>query len=239
MDDLEFRRRLLSDPHDRSDEILQKILDDQQNRQYVEGLLNLDSKIEQAFHVDVPDDLADKIIFAHSPAKKQVNMSSRMFALAASLIFAIGLGVGQINWGNVLVSPAHASLENMAMHHIEHGEQFISGINEGNSEQEVNAKLSVYSYRLSSDFPYHIYYLNHCGFSATQHALHMVFAGQHGRVTAFVTKIHSDKKIDFTQQGMKGQIIPLEKGSLVLIGSKQENIDALSQTITPLLTFTQ
>lgn len=237
MDDLEFRRRLLSDPKDRSDEVLHKILADKNNRQYADNLTSLDNKLEQAFNIDVPDDLADKIIFAHSPAKKQVSMSSRMFALAASIIFTIGLSVGQINWGQVLISPAYANLEGMAMEHIIHGEQFAYDIDENNSEQEVNAKLSTYAYKLNGSFPFHLYYLNHCSFGREHSALHMVFAGKEGKVTAFISKIKVPKANVFFQKGLKGEIVPLEKGSLVLIGEENENIQALSQKITLLLSL--
>ncbi|HCH02822.1 MAG TPA: DUF3379 domain-containing protein [Vibrio sp.] len=240
MDDLELRRRLLSDPNDKSDDILVELRTNPKNKNYAESLQQLDKKIEQALTVDVPDDLADKILFQHNASDQpHISFSRKAFALAASIIFTFGLLVGQINWGNFLVEPAHASLDSMAIHHIKEEEPFIVGVNEGNGAQEINAKLSAYSYKLNGDFPYHIYYLNHCGFSHDHHALHMVFQGKQGRVTAFISNIEAKQTSQFTQGNMQGEIIPLTQGSLVLVGEKGENIAALSQKITPMLNFDQ
>ncbi|WP_089137405.1 DUF3379 family protein [Vibrio rumoiensis] len=234
MDDLELRRRLLSDPNDKSDDILKELHTNHQNKKYAESLQELDKKIEQAFRVEVPDDLADKIIFKQTPHKPQIHFSRRAFALAASVIFTFGLLIGQINWGSIIIQPAHASLDQMAMHHIIEEEPFIDGVNEGNNEQEIRAKLNVCSYSLDGEFPYHIYYLNHCGFSHDHHALHMVFRGQKGRVTAFISNIEAKESSQFNQGGMQGEITPLPQGSLVLVGEKGEDIAALSQKIAPM-----
>ncbi|WP_105903286.1 DUF3379 family protein [Vibrio gangliei] len=237
MDDLEFRRRLLSDPTDDSQDILSELNQSPQRKKYAEGLLDLEHKLENAFKVDVPDDLADKIIFQSTSPKRTVNVSRRVLALAASVIFTFGLFIGQVNWGALLVTPAHASLETMAMNHVKEEEAFTAYINEANSSQEIQAKLQVYSYQLVSDFPYHIYYLNHCGFSPKHHALHMVFQGKNGRVTAFVSNIEARTQSQFEDSGMSGEITPLKQGSLVLVGEKGEDLTALSQQIAPLLTF--
>ncbi|OEF23681.1 DUF3379 family protein [Vibrio rumoiensis] len=237
MDDLEFRRRLLSDPTDRSDEIIEQIQSSSVDRKYADSLTELNHKIEQAMMVDVPDDLADKIIFATSESKPRINMTKQAFALAASIIFTIGLAIGQINWGALVVSPAHASLDNMAIHHIQEEDPFIQGVNEANNEQEVQAKLGSYSYKMASSFPYHIYYLNHCGFSAEHHALHMVFQGKKGRVTAFISNIAAPKASNFTKDNMKGVITPLPKGSLIVVGDMDEDVTEISQQLAPMLTL--
>lgn len=237
MDDLEFRRRLLSDPNDNSSDILSDIHTNQHSKKYADSLLDLNEQLEQALRVDVPDDLADKIIFNHSPNKPQINLSRQMFALAASVIFTFGLIIGQVNWGNVVVQPAHASLDRMALHHIKEEEPFLEGINEANAEQEMRSKLGVYSYHLTNDFPYHIFYLNHCGFSDEHHALHMIFQGKKGRVTAFISNIKAPKKQQFTQSDMHGEITPLTQGSLILVGETGEDIKALSERIAPMFQF--
>ncbi|GLT16219.1 DUF3379 family protein [Vibrio algivorus] len=239
MDDLEFRRRLLSDPNDKSDDILAELRTNPQNKNYVESLQELDKKIEQAFKVEVPDDLADKIIFQNASIKPTLHLTSKAWALAASIIFTFGLLIGQVNWGNLLIKPAYAQLDKMAINHILDEEPFIANMNEGSTKQEIQSKLNVYSYQLNGDFPYHIYYLNHCGFSQEHHALHMVFQGKQGRVTAFVSNIEAKQTSQFTQDNMQGEIIPLTQGSLILVGEKGEDIAALSQKIAPMFHFNQ
>lgn len=235
MDDLEFRRRLLSDPSEQSDEIINKIQSNDRNRKYAENLKQLDHQIEQAMKVEVPDDLADKIIFNTSNEKPKIEISKQAFALAASVIFAVGLVVGQVNWGAIVVTPAHANLGDMAVEHIQAEQHFIKGVNEANNEQEMTSKLASYSYQLTSAFPYKLYYLNHCGFTPDHHALHMVFQGEQGRVTAFVSNVATTKASDFDKEGMKGAIVPLAKGSLVVVGNENENVTSIANQLAPLL----
>ncbi|MDG3396194.1 DUF3379 family protein, partial [Vibrio parahaemolyticus] len=58
MDDLEFRRRILSDPKQKDEEILQALAASDANSKFVDDVLDLDAKIKQAMNVDVPEDLA-------------------------------------------------------------------------------------------------------------------------------------------------------------------------------------
>lgn len=66
MDDLEFRRRILSDPKQKDEEILQALAASDANSKFVDDVLDLDAKIKQAMNVDVPEDLADKILFSQT-----------------------------------------------------------------------------------------------------------------------------------------------------------------------------
>ncbi|MFV0575682.1 MAG: DUF3379 family protein [Vibrio sp.] len=237
MDDLEFRRRLLSDPNSISDDILDKVHSDHKHKKYVENLCSLDQDIERAMNVDVPDDLADKILSKTMPQKSELRFSKRAFAVAASFIFIFGLLVGQVNWRNVFVQPAQASLEEMAIYHLTKDEQLTRDTDENNSNIALQAKLNPYSYELAKEFPYHIYYLNHCGFNSAHHALHMIFQGDIGRVTAFISNIATEKTQKFTEANMHGEITPLQNGSLVLVGEDGENISEISKVIAPLFQY--
>ncbi len=60
MDELEFRRRVMSDPKARDPELLEATKTSEANAKYLDDILGLDARIEQAMKVDVPDDLADR-----------------------------------------------------------------------------------------------------------------------------------------------------------------------------------
>lgn len=90
MDDLEFRRRILSDPKQKDEEILQALAASDANSKFVDDVLDLDAKIKQAMNVDVPEDLADKILFNQTSSaldEKVVkpNFVRKAMALAASV----------------------------------------------------------------------------------------------------------------------------------------------------------
>ncbi|MGL1018950.1 DUF3379 family protein, partial [Vibrio vulnificus] len=53
MDDLEFRRRILSDPKSRDEEVLQALNSSDSNAKFAEDVLDLDAQIKQAMKVDV------------------------------------------------------------------------------------------------------------------------------------------------------------------------------------------
>ncbi len=91
----------------------------------------------------------------------------KAMAIAASVAFTAGLLVGQIQWGNLLISPAQASLSDMAVQHVIHEEGFVNRLDEQADMQQINAKMRPFAYKMEGDFPYHVYYLNHCGLVKT------------------------------------------------------------------------
>ncbi|WP_262365066.1 DUF3379 domain-containing protein, partial [Vibrio cholerae] len=123
MDELEFRRKVMSDPKQRDNDTLDMMTSSEANAKFVDDVLQLDKQIAQAFKVDVPDDLADKILFKQTTLVEDEKVIRPQFvrkamAIAASVAFTAGLLVGQIQWGNLLISPAQASLSDMAVQHV-------------------------------------------------------------------------------------------------------------------------
>ncbi|MGF1739713.1 DUF3379 domain-containing protein [Vibrio profundum] len=238
MDDLEFRRQIMSDPKHRNNDIKAAIERSEANAKLTDDILELDSQIANALNVSVPDDLADRILFNQSSAETgkvvKPNFARRSMAMAASVAFVVGLVAGQIHWGNLLVSPAQASLEHTAMQHVIDEYPFVDKIDEKVTNQQINAKLSPFAYQFDKPFPYHVYYLNHCGFGQSN-ALHMVFQGKKGKVTLFVTNVASKQNIDFNKQGMSGVVKPIGNSSLIIVGQQGENVEHIAQQIANII----
>ncbi|MDF2153769.1 DUF3379 domain-containing protein [Vibrio sp. CAU 1672] len=239
MDDLEFRRRILSDPKHRDKEVLQALAGSDANNKFVEDVLDLDIKIKQAMNIDVPEDLADKILFSQTSSTLdskvlRPNFMRKAMALAASVAFTAGLLVGQINWGELVTPPAYASLADTAIEHVITESPFVNTLDENVSHGQLNTKLQPFHYQFSGGFPYHVYYLNHCGFGE-ENAIHLVFQGEKGKVTLFLTGIPSDKPFDFNQQGMIGIVQPVGEASMILVGNQGEDMAAIASTLIPLI----
>ncbi|BCL70669.1 hypothetical protein VINI7043_24687 [Vibrio nigripulchritudo ATCC 27043] len=234
MDDLEFRRRIMSDPKDRDDEIEMAISENSANGKFVDDILSLDAQIEKAMKVDVPDGLADRILFNQSAETEQPKFAKKALAMAASVAFAFGLLVGQVNWGGLVVTPAYATLANTALAHVTAEKPFINPIDENVSSTQINVKMKPFAYHFSQNFPYHVYYLNHCGFGKSN-AMHMVFEGEHGRVTLFVTNIPAPKSEKFVKDGMSGIVMPLMDASMVIVGSMDEDVEKIAETLKPII----
>jgi hypothetical protein len=150
--------------------------------------------------------------------------------LAASVAFAFGLLFGQVNWGNVVVSEAQASLPEMAMKHFNAEKSFIESLNEDPSIEQINAKLLPFAYQLGQSFPYHVFYINHCGFGDSN-AMHIVFEGEKGKVTLFLTGIATDQVESFDKDGMSGVVKPMGNSSFILVGEKGEDLAKIGESI--------
>ena len=142
--------------------------------------------------------------------------------------------VGQVNWGNAFVSPAQASLADTAMKHVVDEKSFISGLDEQVTSQQINAKMNPFAFQFDEAFPYHVYYLNHCGFGKSN-AMHMVFQGEKGKVTLFLTGIPTDKPVDFDEKGMSGSVTPIDDSSLILVGEDGEDVSKIAEKLTKMI----
>lgn len=239
MDELEFRRKVMSDPKQRDNDTLDMMTSSEANAKFVDDVLQLDKQIAQAFKVDVPDDLADKILFKQTTLVEDEKVIRPQFvrkamAIAASVAFTAGLLVGQIQWGNLLISPAQASLSDMAVQHVIHEEGSSTDWMNKRTCSKSMPRCGLLPNKMEGDFPYHVYYLNHCGFGK-DNAVHMVFQGEKGKVTLFFTPIHSAQSSLFKQEGMAGIIEPVGNASLILVGEKDENLTNIANKLMPMI----
>ncbi|WP_375750841.1 DUF3379 domain-containing protein [Vibrio sp. HN007] len=234
MDDLEFRRRILSEPKFRDEALLNAMEESEVNARFADDIFKLDAKLEDAFKVDVPDDLADRILFNQTAQPVKPSFTKRALAMAATVAFTAGVLIGQVNWSPLLVNPAYAGLASTAMEHVEHESPFTDKLDERVTSNQINAKLAPFSYQFTEAFPYHVYYLNHCGFGESN-ALHMVFQGEKARVTLFVTNIGSENELDFSKDGMSGVVIPVDGSSMILVGTDGEDIQKIASVLTPII----
>ena len=231
MDDLEFRRRLLADPFDNSQDMAEARNASITNRKLSDELQQLDSKLEQAMKVDVPDDLADRILFHQSgqPSKKSWKPRT-LVAMAASVAFVFGLFVGQYNQG---VGPDnhHLEIAQIAMDHVKHEAGFVSNIDESVSLSQVNAKLTPFGSSFN-EVPGHIYYVNHCGFG-DKFALHMVMGTPEGKVTVFVVpEQQSPDMTQFEGSDMQGVVMPVQNASLIVVGDKGQDVSPVAKSLS-------
>ncbi|UTT85230.1 DUF3379 domain-containing protein [Vibrio pelagius] len=238
MDDLEFRRRILSEPKQRNQDIMDAAANSEANSKFLDDVLALDKQIHSAMNVDVPDDLADRILFNQTSYEEskviKPTFARRAMAMAASVAFVAGLLVGQINWGNALVSPAQASLADTALKHVVTEKPFVEVLDENVSSEQINTKMNPFAFQFDDTFPYHVYYLNHCGFGKSN-AMHMVFQGEKGKVTLFLTGIPSDKSQNFEEDGMSGSITPIDDSSLILVGMEGEDVDKIAEKLSKMI----
>lgn len=230
MDDLEFRRRLFADPNDISPEMIETRNASLANRKLSDELLSLDSKLERAMKVDVPDDLADRILFHQTGQPDKKTYKTKAFlGLAASVVFLAGLFVGQFT-GFINPATSQPKLAQMALEHIHQESPFINGIDEAVSLTQVNAKLTPFGTQFN-DLPGHVYYVNHCGFG-DQNALHMVMDTAQGKITVFLVPTDTVSSLTtFADNNMQGVVLPAHNADLIVVGKKGLDITPVAQRL--------
>ena len=229
MDDLEFRRRILADPNDTSPEIVAAKNASIANQKLSDELLQLNAKIDNVLKVDVPDDLADRILFHQSGQPERRQFPPRFhLALAASIAFVFGLFAGQFT---TLLSTGDygGEIAQIALDHVYNEAAFIDNIDESVSLQQVNAKLTPFGSALT-ELPGHIYYVNHCGFGGNN-ALHMVMATDSGKVTVFVVPEKSQEMSSFSDNNLNGVVMPVQNASLIVIGNKGQDVAPIATSL--------
>jgi hypothetical protein len=234
MDDLEFRRRVISDPKSRDAEVAQHAEANPSDAKFIDEMLSLDARIEQAMRVDVPEDLADKILFQNSNNVVKASFGKRALSIAASVAFAVGLAAGQLNWGALIAQPAYASITDTAMEHVHDERPFTNALDEQAGMPQLNMKLKPFEFQFTEEFPYHIYYLNHCGFGDSM-AMHVEFAGEKGRVTLFITRIAADSAKQFSDDVYAGELMPMGDASLIVVGEQNEDLGAIVERLTSII----
>jgi len=65
--------------------------------------------------------------------------------------------------------------------------------------------------------------------------MHMVFQGEKGKVTLFLTGIPTDKSVDFDEEGMSGSVTPIDNSSLILVGEDGENVSKIAEKLTKII----
>ncbi|MGB2078658.1 MAG: DUF3379 family protein [Vibrio sp.] len=220
MSDDELARILAENPH-----LLDESIDDE-----------FEKAMKQAMHVEAPQGLEAKLKqipfqdAAQSANDNKISLPKPALAVAASVMFAFGLAAGQINWGNLLVSPANAQVEQL-IEHVE-GEQVLVPKGDVNySAAQINPKLAAYGYQFKSDLPYPVRYMNNCGFINKTHAMHMQVQGQSGADIIVFIAHEKPMLTEFEREGHKGLTYPIKQGVLVLMTQGEDDLQQVARDI--------
>ena len=236
MDDLEFRRRLLADPDDNDPELISTKNQSTTNRHFANELHQLDQQLKKTLNVDIPDNLADRILFRQSSQAQPKNHPTYKrylsYGLAASVMFIVGVMVGQQDFHpsqpqQQVFTPA--SMSTIALQHVNAEAQFVDHTDEAVTLQQVNAKLKPFGTSMNQ-LPGHIYYLNYCGFDGNR-ALHMVVGTDTGKMTVFIVPQTSSKMATDSDNINQSLLLPLQDASLIIVGDKNEKLMPIAEKL--------
>ncbi|KMT65821.1 DUF3379 family protein [Catenovulum maritimum] len=231
MDDLEFRRRIYADPKHQDSELKQVMLQDPAKRKFAEDMQQFDKQIEDALKIDVPEDLASKILFKQALETQTSSNKSKTkayIAIAASVAFAIGISLNIYQTNGVNPQPAFVDL---MLDHVHHETNIYENLDLNVSLTEVNAKLASFGGELNRKVG-HIYSANFCQMGTIK-ALHLITDGEHGKVSVFIMpKVVDVKEIpNFSDQYYTGQGSRFKTADFVYVGNKGEDVEKIKKQL--------
>ena len=229
MDELEFRRRLYSDPNSSEQEIIDAINSDTKRKQFSDELKSFDNQISNAMNVDVPDNLAEKLILRQSlHSHQQTKKKSRIhLAMAASVAMFVGIGASFIMTSSVYTNVADYSLA-----HYHHEADKFS--NTGSSDYTLASfNQSVTDLNVSfSDKLGKLISSDECYFDG-MNSMHLVFEGLVDNVTIFIVpkNEHLKYQTSFNEGNIHGITHQYKGGDVIIMGNKNEPLEHWQQKI--------
>lgn len=247
MDDLEFRKRALANPHDLDADFVAAVAANPERNQFVDELKSLDGKISAIVQsVAVPAGLAERLKSRRrveatpaeakvTPMTPQKSTFRRYYALAASFVIAIGVTL------SVGMQSAKLSAADLEFHDsvVQHVYREVSRYENGLADmdwQQINSVIAEAGGHLREDEnikSMHIKFANGCRIIPGGNGAHIVLEGSKGSISVII--VHSSpvtKKFDVNDSRFVGKIIPLQGGNLIIIGEKDEPLETYESVIT-------
>ena len=233
MDELEFRRRLLSNPATTDDAMIRELATDPDKQKLHNELLLLDQQLKTTLSVPVPPGLADRLMLGQSLLEhKKIRQRRWWLGLAASLVLVAGLMHQRDH-----LYPWPDDVAGHALAHVYHEMPQLQDNHTLVDLTKVNLLLADLGGQLRS-WPGTIRYARFCHFQGTR-SLHLILNTEQGPVTVFVLpKNHGlEQHGDFGDDQFHGHNLQLAKADLVLVAAKDQALTSIATTLQQQLQF--
>ncbi|QFU22133.1 DUF3379 domain-containing protein [Shewanella eurypsychrophilus] len=223
MDELKFRRQAYGEPNCQDDDFLAAMKAAPEREAFINDLKKLDKKLDRAFKIDVPEDLAAKLLLNQQlhQHQSQRRKSGFTLALVASVAFIAGISF-------TLLRMAPVDLGQHALAHVYHESKALS-TDQNVSFNDVNFQLASMGTTGNAQFtqqPGKVYYSTFCDFQGVK-SLHLVMQGEQGKVTLFIVPVEERMVLEqvFADNKYQGEGFETDNAYMLLVG---ENINDLS-----------
>ena len=232
MDELEFRRRIYADPETTDSDVVEAAKADESKRSFWNEQKQLDKQFKQALKVEVPDDLASKLIWQQSADEfTRYKRRSRWYvAMAASVAFTIGIGLTM--WYHQPLSIGGQALAHMQYAEMEHAHSLLPV-----DLNMVNAKLASFGGSLSEMLD-GIEVANYCHLS-TVRSLHLIVNTPQGKMSVFVVPQRGDISVpsEFEDSQYPGESIKMRRANVMVVGDKGADLSEVKKAVLERIQF--
>lgn len=230
MDDLTFRRALMSSP-DELDEALRKAIAEQPDKKQLwQEHQRLNEKLRKAVCVSAPDGMRARLMLRQTMQQRHRSRRRQYWAVAASVALVSLFSLTYLLPGNV-------NLGDHALAHVYHEGTAPFLIDEQVGLSQVNAKLAQFSGQFTGDIG-KVYYANLCDFDRIK-SLHMIIDGPDGKVSVFVVPHQAQQQVPayFHDALYTGESKNLGHASVVVVGKSAAAVEQALQRVSNQLQF--
>ncbi|MFQ5756948.1 MAG: DUF3379 family protein [Acidiferrobacterales bacterium] len=225
MNCLEFRRRSLAEPGCQESKFLRHKRNCTRCAEFSLGVMQFDKGLTEALQVEVPNNLASRIILRQSldADRAQRTRKRRLYAWAASVLLTLGLAGGWFTATHVPpvdrsviariseVPASQVAAEQVSYDRLVRVLRTLGG--------ELSGSLGQVSYAS-------IYYMQ--GLPCGQ----LVLAGMKGPVNVLLMPgVYVDNRRALRSKQWNGVIVPTANGSMAIVGEQGEALDDVEQQV--------
>ena len=231
MNCLEFRRHCFAEPGNQDSEFLRHKSECAACSDFAARISQVDQKVSEALRVDVPENLASRIILRQSLQNGQVPSKHRprRYAIAASLLLTLGLAGGLYTL--IPTTPFHRAV----MAHLD-GEWDSLVQRQDVSDQKLMSVLDTVGAELKGEIG-KIRHASLCDFSEYGGA-HLVLEGRKGPVVVLLLpqKHIAGAKV-VSGDRAEGILVPTNNGSMAIVGDKDEALHGVERQVRAALVW--
>lgn len=193
----------------------------------------LDDRIAAALAISVPELKMPELPGIGEDANV-VNLPVRRrgrFSAPSWLGIAAGFGIAAVLIVRMLgPAPVYESLADEVLAHLDHEPQALVVTTEAVSERSLNNVVSADVATLDGDIGL-ITYARTCVINGMR-IPHLVIQGEHGPVTVLLMPDEEvSAAMTLNGKGVNGVILPVGKGSIAIIGEREENLDQIERDV--------
>jgi hypothetical protein len=217
MDCLQFRRNKLATPQALGQDTLEHLKGCPACQEFSHSVDAFEGELASAVKIPVEPSLARRIIAGRESAS---GMAMRRYALAASVLLALGIGFGV---GYQALAPNPGLVEASVDHVL--GEPVALTSNQSVNDQELGQALGLSGARLRGSLARAITYLHDCpvpgGFGK-----HMVMVTDLGKVTVITMPNQNLRwSIGARHKGLVTRLLPATHGSVAIVAETERGLE--------------
>lgn len=226
MNCLEFRRTHASGPGSPTQEHLGHAAECESCHAYLLRANGFEMRLEDAMHVDLPQNLSSRILLKQSFEKPASSLvwRRRLYALAASVLLALGL-IGAMSYIRNLPPP----LEREVVHLINQATHTLQDRGPVNTAELV-AQLRPVGFEVDGQIP-DLTFAGRC-YVRGKLSGHLVMKGNLAPVTVLLMSNETvTRRVSFASGAWQGVIVPSGRGAMAVVGVPGEALEGFEDRI--------